>query len=837
MQNGFECGTRKHNSALRCVTFLLAIGVTTSAYCASPSLSSISPWGGQRGTEMEITLGGARIDDAKEIFFHGPGIEVLSVEPVNDKQAKAKIRIAADCPLGEHQVRLRTATGISELRSFHVGLFPAVAEAEPNTEFSQPNPISIGVTVTGTIENEDVDHFVLEAKKGDRITAEVEAIRLGITLFDAYVAILDEKRFELSATDDSALLLQDGFASIVAPEDGKYIIQIRESAYGGNGNCHYRLHVGNFPRPKALYPAGGKAGEEVAVKFLGDVAGDFETTIKLPDAPNPDFGLFAEQNGQMTTSPNPFRVSDLPNVLEVEPNNDVASATPAPSPLPVAFNGIIGEAEDFDYFKFSATKGQVFDINVYARRLRSPLDSVLHVFDAKGKTLAGNDDSGGPDSYLRFTIQEDGEYVVRVMDHLRKGGPDYVYRVEFEPVKASLALSIPQFARNSQDRQNIPVPKGNRNATIIQATRTNFGGDLVLSAEGLPAGVTMHADKMAANVNQMPVVFEATPEAEVAGKLTQLIGSHADPNQNIRGSFALPVNLVTGPPNITIYYTTIERELAVAVTEECPFKISVVEPKVPLVQNGSMQLKVVAERKEGFTAPITCYFPFNPPGVGSAGSATIGEGQTETYYQINANGKAAAAKWSVVVIAQANVGNGPIWVSSQLVPLEVAAPYMTLAIQMAATEQGKPTEVVCKVTPSTPFDGEAKVSLVGLPAQVTTKELTITKEATEVVFPVETAAGSPVGQHATLFCQVTVTQNGEPIVHNLGHGGVLRIDAPPPPKPDQPAAPAAAAATPPPAEPKPEVRLTRLQKLRLEQQERLKAAAAAATEPTTTAGN
>lgn len=835
MRNWFDDRMMTRSFGLLSITFVVAFFAADPAWAATPTLGAINPWGGQRGTEMEITLGGDRIKDAQEIFFHGPGIEVLSLEPVSEQQVKAKIRIAADCPLGEHQVRLRTATGITELRSFHVGLFPAVAEVEPNTDFTQPQAIQPGVTVTGTVENEDVDHFVIEAKKGERITAEIEAIRLGITLFDAYVAILDEKRFELSAADDTALLLQDGFASILVPEDGKYIIQVRESAYGGNGSCQYRLHVGSFPRPTALYPPGGKMGEDVTVKFLGDVSGDFETTIKLPAEPNPDFALFAEQNGQMTTSPNPFRVTDLTNVLEAEPNNDIATATPSPTPAPLAANGIISEKGDVDFFKFTATKGQVFDINVYARRLRSPLDPVLHVFNAQGAALAGNDDSGGPDSYLRFTIPEDGEYLIRVMDHLGKGGPEYVYRTEFQAVTPSLTLSIPQFARNSQERQNIPVPKGNRNATIIQANRTNFGGALVLSAEGLPDKVTLHADQMADNVNQMPIVFEAAPDAAVSGKLVDLIGAHADPNQKIRGHFALPVDLVTGPPNITIYYTTIERELAVAVTEECPFKISVVEPKVPLVQNGQMQLKVVAERKEGFTAPITCYFPFNPPGVGSAGSATIGEGQTETYYPLNANGSAQARKWSVVVIAQATVGNGPVWVSSQLFPLEVAAPYMTVAIQMAATEQGKPTEVVCKVTQSTPFEGEAKATLVGLPAQVGTKEVMLTKDSSEVVFPVTTEMGSPVGQHATLFCQITVTQNGEPIVHNLGHGGVLRIDAPPPPKPDQPAAPAAAAAAPPSANPMPEVRLTRLQKLRLEQAERLKAAAAA--EPTTTAGN
>ena len=54
--------------------------------------------------------------------------------------------------------------------------------------------------------------------------------------------------------------------SIVAPADGTYIVQVRESAYGGNGACQYRLHVGTFPRPTAVVPAGGKPGEEVEVR-------------------------------------------------------------------------------------------------------------------------------------------------------------------------------------------------------------------------------------------------------------------------------------------------------------------------------------------------------------------------------------------------------------------------------------------------------------------------------------------------------------------------------------------------------------------------------------------
>ncbi|MFO0946333.1 MAG: PPC domain-containing protein [Planctomycetota bacterium] len=598
---------------LAVVPFVAALTGVDAANGASPTLGAVNPWGGQRGTEMEIFLGGDRLSDAQQILFYKPGIEVLGLEVVNNNQVKAKIKIAPDCSLGEHPLRLRTATGISELRVFQVGMFPALAETEPNNEFAKPQAIPINTTVAGTVENEDVDYFVVEAKKGDRISAEVEAIRLGITLFDVYVAILDEKRFELAANDDTALLLQDTFASVIAPADGKYVVQVRESAYGGNGSCQYRLHVGNFPRPSAVYPSGGKVGEELTLKFLGDVAGEATQTVKLPEAPKSDFSLFLDQNGLSSPSPNPFRVTDLTNLLEAEPNNEFSNATLAPIPLPLACNGIISEKGDIDCFKVKAGAGQVFEIHVYARRLRSALDAVLTVHDINGNAIVGNDDAFGPDSYLRFQAPADGEYFIRVTDHLGKGGSDYVYRVETQPVAASLTLSIPQVAQSSQERQTVPVPRGNRYATLIQGNRVNFGGELVIGADGLPEKVTVQAENMADNLGLVPVVFEAAPDAPVVGKLVDLFATHADPNQKIRGSLLQKVDLVTGPPNITVYYQTSVDRLAVAVTDEAPFKISVVEPKVPLVQNGSMELKVIAERKEGYNAPIALYFSLPAP--------------------------------------------------------------------------------------------------------------------------------------------------------------------------------------------------------------------------------
>src|SRR5262249_50753748 len=317
---------------------------------ASPNLGAIRPTGGQRGTEVEITLSGARLGDAQEVLYYQPGITTVSLVKMDDNNVKAKLKIAPDCRLGLHDLRWRTATGVSELRTFSVGALKEISEAEPNNEFAKPQAIPMEVVVNGVADNEDVDYFVVEAKKGERITAEVEGIRLGITLFDPYVAIMDAKRFELASSDDAALVWQDACASVVAPEDGKYIIQARESAYAGNGNCLYRLHVGNFPRPTATLPSGGKAGEQVDVTWIGDVAGQRSTKVSLPASPPPDFGIQAEDEKGAAPYPNEFRISPFGNVIEVEPNDTPATANPFTGPM--ALNGIISKPGDVDYFMF-----------------------------------------------------------------------------------------------------------------------------------------------------------------------------------------------------------------------------------------------------------------------------------------------------------------------------------------------------------------------------------------------------------------------------------------------------------------------------------------------------
>ncbi len=790
--------------------YLAACGIFVApCLAASPSLGSISPQGGQRGTERDVRLSGARLADAQEVLLYSPGITVTKIEPIDENSFKTHLVIAPDCRLGVHAMRVRTATGISELRTFYVGPFKEIAEAEPNSDFAAPQKIELDTTTNGVVENEDVDYFAVEAKQGERISAEVEGIRLGNTFFDPYLAIMDAGRFELASSDDAALVWQDGVASIVAPKDGTYIIQLRESAYGGNGSCGYRLHVGRFPRTLATVPGGGRPGETVQVRWLGDVTGEWTESVTLPTEPLRVFGLHAHDDRGISPSANVFRLANLENVIEAEPNNstDQANAFEAPR----ALNGVIQSPGDVDCFKFPATKGQVFDVRVYGRAIRSPIDSVLNIYRATGGgNVGGSDDSGGPDSYVRFTAPEDDQYILVLNDHLQKGGPTYAYRIELAPVAPQLTMGLPE--RSQFVDITTSVPKGNRMAILVSAGRADFGGDLKVDFQGLPASVAFETTIMAANQSIVPVLFTATADAQLAGALVDVIGSHTDPNQPISGHLFLSTSLVRGQNNVRVW-DHVEDRMALAVTDESPFAIEIVEPKVPLVRNGTMQLRVVAKRKEGFTAPIAIRMLYDPPGTGSAGSIAIPEGQTEAAIPLNANGGAEIRKWPIAVIGEAAVGNGSVLVSSQLANLDVAESFFGFAFQAAAVEQAQETDVVIKVTTGTPYEGPAQVELLGLPNEVTTVAIQITKDSAEAVFKVKTTANSPAGKHATLLCRAIVTRDGEPITHMLGTGE-LRIDTPLPPKANEPAPMPQAAAAPAPEQPV-EKRLTQLEKLRL----------------------
>jgi hypothetical protein len=792
--------------------------VGSPASAADPVVSSVQPYGLQRGTEATMQLHGVRLGDAQALLLYRPGIQVTEVKPAGDGQVDVKVTLSADCPLGLHAVRVRTATGISNLTLLSVGALPEVAEKEPNSDFASPQAVALGCAISGVVQNEDVDYFVVEAKKGQRIAVELEGVRLGVppgdgTFFDPAVAIFNAQRFELARCDDAALLQQDCLCAALAPDDGKYIIEVRESAYGGSDICKYRLHVGSFPRPTAVFPSGGRPGEVTPLKWLGDPQGAWDAPMTLPTGAAVA-ELFAQDDRGMAPSPVRVRVNDLVNVSETEPNNAREQATACT--VPAALNGIIQQPADVDHYKFAAKKGQALDVRVYARRpQRSRLDSVLTILRADGSGVASNDDEGGPDSHVRFSVPDDGDYYLVVQDQLLNGAPEMVYRAEVTPVVPSLTLSLPE--RVQYVPVTISVPRGNRMAALVNVARADFDGDVAITPEGLPAGVTVSDMNMKAGLATIPVVFSATADAQLGGTLVDVIGRAGTAEAPIVGHLAQRTMLVRGQNNIDVWGHDADR-MAVAVTDEAPFAIDIVQPQVPIVRDGSMQLKVVARRKAGFDQPIAVYLLSNPPGIASSGAITIPAGQTEGVIPLTANSGPTVGKWPLVVLGRASAGSGDIDVASQLATLEIAEPFVAIAFEKSAAELGQQADVVVRITKQRDFPGPATVELLGLPAKTSTdaQPQSFTPDTKDLVFKVKIEPDARPGKYETLVCRTVISINGEPVMQTFG-GGELRIDQPLPPKADAPPAPAQPA-PPPAAAEAPKKPLSRLEQLRQQQQ-------------------
>jgi hypothetical protein len=78
-------------------------------------------------------------------------------------------------------------------------------------------------------------------------------------------------------------------------------------------------------------------------------------------------------------------VSDLPAVVEAEPNDDLQKATSIPQQASVG--GRISQPGDVDIYKFTAKRGMIFAIETQAAQRGSPVDTKIEVLDASGKKV------------------------------------------------------------------------------------------------------------------------------------------------------------------------------------------------------------------------------------------------------------------------------------------------------------------------------------------------------------------------------------------------------------------------------------------------------------------
>ncbi|MBN8627688.1 MAG: PPC domain-containing protein [Planctomycetes bacterium] len=149
-----------------------------------------------------------------------------------------------------------------------------------------------------------------------------------------------------------------------------------------------------------------------------------------------------------------FTVGSLPEVVEVERNNETRRAQEVT--LPVVVNGRVSQTLDVDYFKFTARKGQklvaaalAYDFDSRTLNPRSYIDVAMEVLDADGRVVADAADVLGLDPLAEFVVPADGTYFAGVKLVNYQGYASAVYRLTLGEVPLPTAL-FPVAVRRGQ---------------------------------------------------------------------------------------------------------------------------------------------------------------------------------------------------------------------------------------------------------------------------------------------------------------------------------------------------------------------------------------------------
>ncbi len=440
------------------------------------------------------------------------------LNPQLAEQVAVEVSIDPGAPAGKRELRLLTANGVTNALCFELAGLPEVCEEDLEPDERARAPLALPVMLNGQITPGDSDHFRLQARKGQRLVIRVQARALIPYLadavpgwFQAVLSLRDASGREVAEADDYRFD-PDPVLLYEVPADGVYELEIRDSIYRGRDDFVYRVSVGELPFVTEVFPLGGQAGAPTAASIAGwNLAAG---TLQLDTSPGGEKLRLARPPDPLgVCNAVPYAVDSLPESLEAESNNTPQEAQVVSPPLII--NGRIGQAGDVDTFRFTGRAGEEVLAEVNARRLNSPLDSLLRLVRPDGDVLASNDDHEDPerglithhaDSYLRFQLPEDGEYLVVLSDVQSHGGDEYAYRLRLGPPRPDFALRVMPSGVSLRPGRTVTV-------TVHAIRKGGFDGKIQLALKDAPAGFTLRTEGIPVDKDKVDVTISAPRDA------------------------------------------------------------------------------------------------------------------------------------------------------------------------------------------------------------------------------------------------------------------------------------------------------------------------------------
>ena len=479
--------------------------------------------GGERLTAADL----ARLEEIKRKLTQ------FGRQPANPAISEfmtLQLTLTPNAAPGDHEIRVRTPGGLSNPLKFCVGLLPettkphwkGVPKERGSLNPAMPRPIEATVKLPAIINGQmlpgGADRYRFSARKGQRLVVAVSARALIPYLadavpgwFQATLALYDAKGHEL-AYDDHFRFNPDPVLACEAPEDGDYTIEIHDSLYRGREDFVYRIAVGELPFVTGIFPLGCPAGARTSVSLAGWNLPLSQLTVDPTDK-KPGTLLLSVRNNGLLSNTVPFALDTLPECPETEPNDRPEIAQPVT--LPIIVNGRIDRPDDWDVFRFDGRAGSEIVAEVFARRLNSPLDSVLKLTDATGRQLAFNDDyedkgagltTHQADSRISVKLPADGTYYLWLGDAQHQGGAEYGYRLHLGLARPDFDLRVVPSSINVRGNTSVPI-------TVYALRRDGFTGEIALDLPDSGRTFTLSGARIPANQDKVRLTLTAPATA------------------------------------------------------------------------------------------------------------------------------------------------------------------------------------------------------------------------------------------------------------------------------------------------------------------------------------
>jgi hypothetical protein len=243
---------------------------------------------------------------------------------------------------------------------------------------------------------------------------------------------------------------------------------------------------------------------------------------------------------------------------------------------------------------------------------------------------------------------------------------------------------------------------------------------------GLPDGVASIPFAPDPGNARTAAVFEAKEDAPLgAWLITPTLDSTKLPSPYEQ---SVPIVVVE---NDRSYWRTELHCLPIVVVERLPYSIEVEEPKRPLIRSSDGHLRVHIKRDKDFDNRIQIRLLNPPPGVrGSTVSADRGREFVDL--PLSHSGGVPSAPWTMVVLAQCTISGRATEIASNPVSLRVERPLFDVTIPSLRADVGQTVLWPITLKNRTPFLGEARLEVRGLPSGVSATVPPVTKDTEEL---------------------------------------------------------------------------------------------------------